>query len=510
MKRFFSVFAIFFALLLLILCSEISQTNAVPFTNIHIVAPVGDFGTKSSLALDSGGNPHISYAHINTTGSSLMYATWADSKFNLQVVDANGGLNSSLALDSSQAPHISYICENATGTYLLYNSKTSSDWNPKVVKFAQNGSGLSNPSLKLDSIGNPHIGYIGPDNNLEYATWAGSEWNIETIDPVASPVADPSLALDSEGKPFISYYDPAVGLKCAAWTGATWSIMVVEADRNVGRESSLAIDSWDKPHVSYDDDSNGNLKYARWTGSAWNIKIVDRNKHVGSLHSSLALDSLGNPHISYEDNAVGNLMHASWNVSAWNLQIVDSIRLAPGDLGVWGFPTSLALDEAGTVHISYMGYNRHDLKYAIISDFPSFLVTFEQTGLEDSEGKVLEVDSVDYTVDDLPKLFVWRAGSNHSFNFVPTVSLSSGDKLDWFSTSGLSTSQSDVLTVTGAGIVSAHFDVADSNSGTPGSTSQNNYLNYVVGLVAVAMAMTVALFFFVKRKKRKAVKGRNV
>ena len=370
------------------------------------------------------------------------------------------------------------------------------EWNKQTVIFAQNNSGISDPSLEMDADGVPHIGYVGPVETLEYAVWTESTWAIETIDPGTEQVVDPSLALDSKGKPCLSYLDTAIGLKCASWSGSTWNIMIVDTAKDVGKESSLALDSRGKPHISYDDDPNGNLKYASWSGSTWDIQIVDRNKHI-SLHSSLALDSDGNPHISYEDNANGNLMYASWTGSLWTLQIVDPIKVAPGDLGVWGFPTSLALDPTGTAHISYCGYTRHDLKYAFISDSPSFLVTFKLVGVDNFDGKVLEVDSVDFTLDELPKSFVWRAGTNHSFTFASVLNLNSGDKLFWSSTHGLSTSLNDILSVSKEGIVSANYEASTSN--TNSSTLPINYIvgSGVVGVVVVGILVVVKI-----RKKR--------
>jgi hypothetical protein len=479
------------------LSCTISQTSGSSFTSIQIVDSVGDYGTQSFLALDSKGNPHISYTYSNMANTYLMYASWTGSKFNIQTVDTNGGAKPSIALDSDDNPHICYTYSNLTDAYLMYASWTGSRWDKQTVQFAQNSSGLFDPSLELDaSRAIPHIGYVSPAGNLEYASWTGSTWSIETVDPVTEQVADPSLALDSDGKPCLSYFDPAVGLKCARWSGSTWNIMIVDSAKDVGKESSLAIDSYGNPHISYDDDPNGNLKYASWTGSTWDIQIVDRNKHI-SLHSSLALDSRGNPHLSYEDSANGNLMYASWTGSMWNLQIVDQIKVAPGDLGVWGFPTSVALDATGTAHISYCGHTRHDLKYASVSDSPSFLVTFNLVGVYDFDGKVLEVDSVDYRLNDLPKSFVWRESSNHSYTFASELNLSSGDKLLWSSTSGLSTAQSAILTVSKEGTVLANYEISTANSDT--STFP---LKYVLGSVVAGLVVFAVLVIIVMSKRR--------
>jgi hypothetical protein len=500
MKGYLKMWTFVFLLLAILHSSyAITQTRAGSFIDSQIVDSTGDNGPQSSLALDSKGNPHISYTYSSLADTHLMYARWTGSKFVIQTVDTRGAANPSIALDSLDNPHISYTCANMTGSYLIYASWVGSEWSIETIKFAQSGSGISDPSLKLDAAGSPHIGYVGPAETLEYASWTGSTWKIETIDPWTEQVADPSLALDPDEKPWISYFDPSVGLKCVSWTGSGWNKMIVDSAQGVGRESSLVLDSRGNPHISYDDHPSGNLKYASRTVLGWNIQIVDRNKHT-SLHSSLALDPHGNPRIVYEDNTNGNLMYASWTGSMWNLQIVDQIKVAPGDLEVvWGFPTSLQLDATGTAHISYCGYTRHDLKYAVVSDSPSFLVTFKLVGVDDFNGKVLEVDSIELQLADLPKSFVWLAGSNHSFTFVSVLNLSSGDRLLWTSTSGLSTSPNDTLIVTKEGIVSAKYETSSSNP----NTSESSSLYVFESAVVAAVIITVLAAFAIRKKKAK-------
>ncbi len=501
MKRFSKICTILsFSLIFLLCFCAITQTSASSFIDTQIVDSVGEQGTQSSLALDSRGNPHISYTYLNMTETNLMYASWTGSKFIFQTVDTNGAANPSLALDSESNPHISYTCTNNTGTYLMYAHWAGSEWIRNLIASAQNGSGISDPSLKLDNKDIPHVAYVDAASTLEYAVWTGSAWNKETIDPWTEQVANPSLALDPDGKPWISYYDTIDGLKCVSWTGSGWNKMTIDSAKGVGRESSLAIDIFGNPHASYDDEPNGNLKYAGWTGSNWTLQIVDKNKHV-SFYSSLAMDSYANPHISYLDNANGNLIYATWNGSIWNSQIVDQIRVAPGDLDiVWGFPTSLALDSTGTAHISYCGYTRHDLKYASVSDSPSFLVTFKLTGVQDFEGKTLEVDSVDFRASDLPKSFAWRAGSSHSYEFASPLNLVSGGRLNWVSTSGLSNQQSGSLTVSKEGTLTAMYAASEETS------KQDIPPNSIIGsLLVVAAIIAIAAVLVIRRKKLKKI-----
>ena len=72
----------------------------------------GNLGTYTSLALDSDGNPHISYFGVN--GTDLKYAYHNDAiggdGWNITVVDnaTTQGHTTSLRLDSNDMPHISY------------------------------------------------------------------------------------------------------------------------------------------------------------------------------------------------------------------------------------------------------------------------------------------------------------------------------------------------------------------------------------------------------------------
>ena len=94
-----------------------------------------------------------------------------------------------------------------------------------------------------------------------------------------------------------------------SYAGTVWNIETVDSTGDVGWYLSLAFDSGGNPCISYLDYTNGDLKYAKWTGSSWNIQTVDSTGDVGK-YSSLAFDSGGNPCISYYGVTNGDLKYA--------------------------------------------------------------------------------------------------------------------------------------------------------------------------------------------------------
>jgi hypothetical protein len=269
------VFSVF--LLLSMLSSNAVAQTANPLWNLRTVEPMVDsnglnYYGSNSIALDSAGNPHISYYDSSDSGQDLKYASWNGSTWSIQTVDSTD-----YNFHSINPPKPGYSC------------------------------------LNLDSKGNPHISYVDENNHvLKYASWTGATWKIQTV---CSSGDYTSIAVDSSGKPHISYINSGQ-LEYASWNGSTWSIQIVDSTENVGqyyldKYSSLALDSHGNPHICYNYANvsvigtymhvNNTLKYASWNGSAWNTQAIDTGVDD---YISLALDKNGDPHISYVNDGL--------------------------------------------------------------------------------------------------------------------------------------------------------------------------------------------------------------
>ena len=336
--------------------------------NIQTVDSTGNIGCHgTSLALDAGGNAHISY--YDSTNADLKYAAWTGSSWNIETVDSEG-MYPSLALDSSDYPHISYCDFGGTWSSpfddrLKYAAWDGLDW---IIQTPEPGViDAWSSSLALDSDDQPHMSYASWNPVTRITFWYGvrhgSSWNIEPVDTSGAGAGfSNSIALDSNGRPQIAYswqelWGGPRRLRYAWWNGSGWDIQFVGTAANAGWGISLALDSTEYPHISYLDSTNGNLKYAKWDGSEWHIQTVDNSGDVGGYETSLALDGSGFPHIVYYDDTNQDLKYAAFNGSTWDIETVDST----GGVGRYA---SLALDAGGNAHISYYDATNGDLKYA--------------------------------------------------------------------------------------------------------------------------------------------------
>jgi hypothetical protein len=129
-----------------------------------------------------------------------------------------------------------------------------------------------------------------------------------------------------------------------------------------------------------------------------------------------------------------------------------------------------------------------------------YYVTFDQTGVDsDFAGTVVTVDSSNYGVSGLPVSFWWDEGSGHSFSFASPLAVDAIKQYVWSSTSGLSTLQNDLLTVTSSGSVVGNyilqnaitFDQFGISSDFTGTVVTIDGTSYGVGALPVSFYWTM-------------------
>src|SRR5205823_5374625 len=143
------------------------RAHAIPF-QIQTVDSLGFCGIHSSMALDSRGQPHISYYSENR----ILYASKHDSTWSYEAVASDVGFHSSLAIDRNDAPHLCYYT-----------------------------------SIAFDRAGQPCVSYLDLSGGLRFARRTASGWSAVSVEVGANVGPFSSLALDSLGYGRISYAD---------------------------------------------------------------------------------------------------------------------------------------------------------------------------------------------------------------------------------------------------------------------------------------------------------------
>lgn len=354
------VIALSFFLLFSLSCVQLVSASTLNVSTIDY----GDYyylNGEVSIALDSNNSPHIAYRTRST--STVMYTELGSNGWNgvslSQVLNMGiiapdpSGL--SLALDSDGNPHISYY-DRWDGN-LEYVWRDSNGWHHEPVGPGTYMNGpLGGPgwtcSLVLDSANNPHVSFVNVNRAVCYASRINGAWQVQVVSDLSQSLFSsyPSLVLDSTGKPCVafqeqysSYGEYSSNFMLARFDGTNWIRTSIEysADSIIGVSGiSLALDSTGNPHVSYIRD--GNLVYAVWSGNGW-VKSTLASGGV-SGDTRLALDSGDNPHISYIQNSAicyAVVTEGKWSAQRW------TFGNAQGYL-------SMALDSTGIPHIAYM------------------------------------------------------------------------------------------------------------------------------------------------------------
>ena len=208
-------------------------------------------------------NDQARISYFENTEERLMYMYFNGTNWTKEYVTPGStyGHYNSLALNSNGNPRISYYefdNSNEIGTLMYAKRTPTGTWQIATVDNSAD-VGMWN-SIAVDSLGNPRISYNVIDGALKYAYWNETRWIIETVDPLKSIAS--KLILDPSGNPRIVYQDFISGnFKYAYREGSKWIINNIDTIDGVRKSISITMNPSGIPNVSYIS-SNSRLKYA--------------------------------------------------------------------------------------------------------------------------------------------------------------------------------------------------------------------------------------------------------
>jgi hypothetical protein len=329
-----------------------------------------------ALALDPAGSAHLHYRHGLETHEELRYATNAGERWLIEVQepDTQTDPSSSIIADATGAVHLAYrLRTELDGWTLRYAKREGASWSVEVVEeSAQLGSGVS---MGIDSASAIRIAYHGDEcldacpRLLRDAENATGDWMISTPGDQASS-AGASLAIDAAGNTLVSFADygsraPDVEVRALEVEAGT-SSYVATADPPLnfaGYETRLALEPDSQlPHIVY---GGGSLGHAWQADGAWSRERIDGLDDATDVPEvSLAVDEAGVVHVAFIVRSTADdgiffdyhLRYARGHAGSWSIEDVDAWYAATPDV-------ALALDSDGGVHVAYVGTD-NELIYA--------------------------------------------------------------------------------------------------------------------------------------------------
>ena len=357
--------------------SDTDSAGAAGGGTITTPDTIGDVGRYASLALDSSGNPVVSYYDATNDQLKVLHCgdTSCSSGNSIETPDTGGGSFTSLALDAAGNPVVAYI--GTGGLRLLQcGDETCSSGNSIALV---DGANQRRTSLTLDGLGNPVISYaklIGFDLYMSVVhcgnptCTAGNTFSASL--PDCSNRCDSSIALDGAGDSVLAYTTDESqrvvhcgDAACSASNVTNWSGTLAKSFSYV----EMVLDGSGRPVLAFHDQlpgRNGDLKLV-FCGdtdcASGNVRATPDNGERTGRGPSIALDGSGFPVVSYAQTATGpdqlKVVHCGDAMcsSGNSIEAVDASISVEQD-----FSTSLVLDASGYPVVSYYDAINDDLK----------------------------------------------------------------------------------------------------------------------------------------------------
>ncbi len=363
-------------------------------SDIKVLDSTGNTGYFISMRLDASGNPVISYMEGATT--TLKLARCSDptcsSAPTINSITGPGAISgsgtTSLALDTAGNPVISYLGTLPNNGLFLARCSTPTCEPGSVTTTSLSSTTTSWTSLQLNSAGNAVIAYYQASalKLIVCPNAACSGASSIDLDMTSTNEGNyASLVLDSSDNPVISYYigigssNQDLGLvRCTDPNCTSWQNATVVSTGSVGAYTSLELDSSGNPVISHAPVAPNGPK-------AWVTRCSTPNCAPGSITTveifsqdvratSLALDCQDNPMVAFYNFTSGDLQLAYDDTSSCS-QAFDSNpapggTLALGSLGGSSPQAGIDVSNIGPIGKLSVSFSSISAGYSVISGLP--------------------------------------------------------------------------------------------------------------------------------------------
>jgi len=191
--------------------------------------------------------------------------------------------------------------------------------------------GSTDLTIKSTSDGTIHVAAVdGPDVVLFHQS-AGKGWTRELL---AAFAAYPDLAVGPNDTLYVSYQDLAqTSLVVADNSNGSWNLETVEdLEGYVYTSTSVAVDPDGFVHLAFDREDESydhHLMYATNRAGGWEFTTIAHSNYIPTFagwKGWLAVDAAGSAHISYSDYFGGeysNLIYTTNRTGEWELECLD-------------------------------------------------------------------------------------------------------------------------------------------------------------------------------------------
>jgi len=375
--------------------------------------PASGSGKYTSIAIDSYGQPHISYTKFYPRSDRIYHKLkyiyfdrtipawkiYLVKQVGSGVASLNEGLFTSLAIDSRDRPHIAFLDDDHDKVRYAFSPREN-NWSfsyPTSAGIGQydNLGGWNSLVLRPgEPQDKPYIAFYDKTRGAltiaegTYKTDINNyAWNTYRVDNSGDVGLFASLAIKNSKDFGISYFDESWDdLRFAMGSGGNWDIKTVTGTNSrAGRYTSLVFDFNQKPHITYFDFSDGMLYEAYQITTTWKFRPIDLSDTLGS--AALSLDAARNPQVLYYNNLLGSLEIARRS-PIWTADTVIASRLSTDQR------VAFRIDSQGRSHLAYYDPLNQDLVYGIKDGLAWRFETLDALG-DVGQNPALALDSAD-------------------------------------------------------------------------------------------------------------------